>query len=253
MVLDGRVVQPGERRPGQRLQHVLRPDSQEGRGGVVEEEDPPVDRQRAASARKPPDELGDGRGLGRAGCGRFRRRQDPWQGTWQDGVTTALGLLKQRADALAGPDEGLTLGGCQLRRVRPGPHQYEPAPVGCSGADGGGAQGELVGQDERRARIAAGQLLLAAEPDQAPQAYGVGHRDRSGQRHPGPGGRQLTGHPRQHGQVQHRVVRRQQVEHRHGRFGLAHDARHSAVQQLRAGACGGGRGGLILHIFQRPS
>lgn len=136
--------------------------------------------------------------------------------------------------------------------MRTGPEQRQSAPGRGAGVDGRGAQGELVRQDERGPGIAARELLLAAEPDETAQSYGVGHRDRCGQRHPGPGSRELARHPGEHGQVQCGVVRRQQVQHGHGRAGLVHHVGDGAVQQLRARTRGGDGGGMVLHAFQRP-
>lgn len=126
--------------------------------------------------------------------------------------------------------------------VGPGPQEQQRAPGRGAGDDRCRGCRAVVAKCDRRTRIAPGELLGIAQPDQPSQAERLRHRDRARQRHPGPGRQVLRRQPRGHLQPQRLPVGRRQEDRTREHPRVAHGELQQPVQLRPACRPGGGGG-----------
>ncbi len=197
------IAQPGQHLPQPFADHVGRAQVEQIGGLRADQCHAAVHVQPAEPLGQPVDQLQRDqvgsrvRLLGRA------RAEDARLGPGGDGPAAFRRPLDQLAEPGAGVADDVELAGVELVDAPGRPQQEEPADDGVTGADRGQRGRELVRKRQGHAGELAGQVLTAADPDEALFADRDGERNRLGQPDPGERSRDRGGqadlgdHPQQ--------------------------------------------------------
>lgn len=239
-VLEGRVGTPGHGLPGRGAGQLGDAAAEQGGGGGADVGELALEVERAVALRQPFEEVRRGQRLGRIPAAGRLLRQSARCRSRTNGVAGIGGVAQE-------PPQAATDGGNPIGRrtggpggVGAGPQKQQRTPDPGAGDDRCRGRRAVVRKCEGRTRIAPGELIGGAQPDEPPLAQRLRHRNRTGQRHPGPGRQIFRRQPCGHLQPQRVPVGGHQ-EHRtreHAR--VVHGELQQPIQLRPANRSGGG-------------